>query len=108
MNLGGHQIERSPIRVRWEPVRISLAALVVGWTARKLARLMLAVVKSPTALAALTAAVVVVLVWRHLGSAFVLSASLVLATGLVAFRWRRPVLFEWWLGLRLRSRWRRF
>ncbi|WP_375430164.1 FtsK/SpoIIIE domain-containing protein [uncultured Friedmanniella sp.] len=108
MNLGGHKVEESPIRVRWEPVRISLTALVVGWLARRLARLVLAVVTSPTALAGLTAVVVLALVWRHLGSAFVLSAALVLATGLVAFRWRRPVLFEWWVGLRLRSGWRQF
>ena len=101
----GRRVEQSPVHVRWEPVKISLTALILGWLFKRTATVVVALVRSPVALTTLTATGLTVWGWAHSPSA-ALAAWLVLVVGLVAWRLRWPSSFERRVRLVLRGRWR--
>ena len=43
----GRKVEESPIRVRWDAVRISVWALILGWLFRTVVKLLIVIVRSP-------------------------------------------------------------
>ena len=106
-SIGGHKIEPSPLHVRWEPVRISLLALAVGWLIRKTAQLLWVIARSPVAMTAITIAVAAGHLWSISPWADI-AIAVAVAAGLFVLRRRRPVLFNRWVVVRLRSGWRRF
>ena len=106
----GKRVEASPIRVRWDAVRISLWALLLGWLFRTVVKLLIVIVRSPTptAISMLSLTAITWLVHRGFGLAPVLMGYGFLLLGIGLLRWRRPDLFERFVYLVARSRWRRF
>ena len=52
--LSRSRLDRAPVRIVEEPVRLTVTAVVLGWLARRLGRLLMAVLRSPSTLAVLT------------------------------------------------------
>jgi len=104
----GRKVEESPIRVRWDAVRISVWALILGWLFRTVVKLLIVIVRSPMAVCVLSLTAITWLVHRGFGLAPVLMGYGFLLLGIGLLRWRRPDLFERFVYLMARSRWRRF
>ena len=81
--LGPTRLDRQPVRVVEESVRISLWGVLAAWLARKLWRLLVAILRSPSTLAILTVFTVAVLVGRRFGPVPLLIAAGVVIVGLV-------------------------
>lgn len=107
MSAMGRRVEQSPVHVRWEPVKISLTALILGWLFKRTVTVVVALVLSPVALTTLTATGLTVWGSAHFPWA-ALAAWLVLVVGLVAWRLWWPHSFERRVRLVLRGRWRRW
>lgn len=104
----GRRVEESPIRVRWDAVRISIWALILGWLAKTLARVVWTVVRSPVAMVTLTVLTVTLWTLDGYGLPPVLAGWGFALLAVAWLRWRHPGIFERWVALRLRGRWRRF
>lgn len=104
----GHKVEESPIRVRWDAVRISVWALLLGWLFKAVVKLLIVIVRSPMAICVLSLAAITWLVHEGFGLPAVLMGYGFLLLGVGVLRWRRPELFERFVVLIARSRWRRF
>jgi hypothetical protein len=104
----GRKVEESPIRVLWDAVRIIVWALVLGWLFRTIVKLLIVIVRSPMAICVLSLTAITWLVHRGFGLAPVLMGYGFLLLGIGLLRWRRPNLFERFVYLVARSRWRRF
>jgi S-DNA-T family DNA segregation ATPase FtsK/SpoIIIE len=104
----GRRVESSPIRVRWDAVRISLWALILGWLVKTVVKIMITIVRSPVALVVLTLAAVTFIGYDEAGLGPVLIGYGLALLGLAWLRWRHPAPFERWVFLVLRSRWRRW
>ena len=107
MSVMGRRVEQSPVHVRWEPVKISLTALILGWLFKRTVTVVVALVRSPVALTTLAAIGLTVWGCAHSPGA-TLAAWLVLVVGLITWRLRWPHSFERRVGLVLRGRWRRW
>lgn len=107
-SFGGRKVEPSPIHVRWEPVKVSLTALLLGWTVKKLAALIVVIVRSPVAMTTIVLVITASLVWTQLSPWVDLATAVVIIAGLMLLRVRWPTVFESRVQLVLRSRWRRF
>jgi hypothetical protein len=68
----GKRVEASPIRVRWDAVRISLWELIFGWLFRTVVKLLIVILRSPTAVCLISLTVITWLVHRGFGLAPVL------------------------------------
>jgi S-DNA-T family DNA segregation ATPase FtsK/SpoIIIE len=104
----GRKVEESPIRVRWDAVKISIWALILGWLFKTVVKLLIVILRSPTAICILSLVAITWLVHRGFGLAPVLMGYGFLLLGIGLLRWRRPDLFERFVYLVARSRWRRF
>lgn len=104
----GHRVEESPIRVRWEALRISLWLLLALWLVKTLVKIGWVVVRSPVAMVTLTVAALTLISYDGAGLGPVLIGYGLGLLGLVWLRWRHPAVFDRWVALMLRSRWRRF
>lgn len=92
-----------PARVVPEVVRVSLWAVFGLWLARRLGRLLLLILTSPSALATITVTVAWIVGWRLVSPALPLGITTVLVVGLVVWRVRWPAGFETWVSLRVRG-----
>ncbi len=104
--LGPTRLDRQPVRVVEESVRISLWGVLAAWLARKLWRLLVAILRSPSALAILTVLTVAVVVGRHFGPVPLLIAAGVVIVALVGWRLRWPSGFLRWVRWPVRAWWR--
>ena len=107
MSVMGRRVEQSPVHVRWEPVKISLTALILGWLFKRTATVVVALVRSPVAMTTLAAVGLTVWGWTFSPWA-TLAAWLLVMVGLVVWRLRWPSSFERRARLVLRGRWRRW
>lgn len=108
MRAMGDRVAQSPIRVRWETLRLSLWLLLLLWLVKTLARIAWVILRSPVALATLTVAALTLLTYEEGGLGLVLAGYAVSLAALVWLRWRHPAVFDRWVSLMLRGRWRRF
>ncbi len=83
-----------PARIVPEIVRVSLWAVLGLWLARRLGRLLLLIVRSPTAMITITVAVLATLGWRLVHPALPLGVAGGLVAGLVVWRVRWPDSFD--------------
>ena len=104
----GRRVPAATLRVRREPLRLPLLLLISWWLLKLLARLLLRVAGSPVAVTVLTAVILSWAAWRLAGPPPVVTGYVLLAGILVGIRIRWPALFEGWIWLPLRSRWRRW
>lgn len=84
------RVDQQPVHTVAPAVKVSLGALVAGWTARKLWRLLVITICTPAALATLLAAVTLCVVWRRFGVWPILVVIVVLSGLLVGWRVRWP------------------
>ena len=108
MRAMGDQVAQSPVRVRWESIKISLWLLLLLWLAKTLTRIAWVIVRSPVALVTLTIAALTLLTYDGAGLGPVLAGYGLALAALVWLRWRHPAVFDRWVWLMLRARWRRF
>lgn len=104
--LSGARVEREPVRVVQELVRISVWAVLLGWLARRLARLLVIVLRSPSILAVLTVIAATLAVWHAFGPAPVVAAAVLLVLVLVGWSLRWPASFDRRVRCTWRSWWR--
>jgi S-DNA-T family DNA segregation ATPase FtsK/SpoIIIE len=95
-----------PARLSAETIRVSLWAVLGLWLARRLARLVLLIVRSPSAVVGITVGTAAVAGWQLVHPALPLSMLVGLVAGLVVWRLRWPGSFEPHVSLRFRSWWR--
>ena len=95
-----------PALLRPEYIRVSLWAVFGLWLARRLARLFLLIVRSPSAVIGVTVATAGVLGWQLIHPALPLSVLGATVAGLMVWRVRWPGSFEPQVHLRWRSWWR--
>jgi S-DNA-T family DNA segregation ATPase FtsK/SpoIIIE len=95
-----------PARLYAETVRVSLWAVLGLWLARRLGRLIVLIVRSPSAVIGITITAAAVAGWQLVDPALPVSVVSVLATGLLAWWMAWPVSFEAQVYLRFRSWWR--
>jgi len=81
----GRKVEESPIRVRGDAVKISIGALILGWLFKTVVKLLIVILRSPTAICMLSLVAITWLVHRGLGLAPVLMGCgfLLLGIGLL-------------------------
>ena len=104
--LGPTRLDRQPVRVVEESVRISLWGVLAAWLARKLWRLLLAILRSPSTLAILAVLTVAVVVGRRYGPVPLLIAAGVVIVVLIGWRLRWPAGFQRWVRWPVRAWWR--
>ncbi len=104
--LSGSRVEREPVRLVNETVRISLGAVLAGWLARRLWRLLVLILRSPGLLAVLTLIAVVLIVWHRFGPVPLVAAAVLFIAGLVGWRLRWPGSFYRRVYCTWRSGWR--
>lgn len=104
--LSSSRLDREPVRIVQEPVRVSVWAVVFGWLARRLARLLIAVLRSPSACAVLAVLVAGIWLWQVYGPTPVLVSLGVLVILLTGWRLRWPRSFERWVRWTVRGWWR--
>ena len=92
-----------PARIVPEVVRVSLWAVLGLWLARRLGRLLLLIVRSPTAMASITVAVLATLGWRLVHPALPLGVAGGLLAALVVWRVRWPDSFTRHVRCRVRG-----
>jgi DNA segregation ATPase FtsK/SpoIIIE, S-DNA-T family len=95
-----------PARLYGETIRVSLWAVLGLWLARRLARLFLLIVRSHSAVIAITVTAAGVAGWKLVHWVLPVSVVAVLATGLVGWWMAWPASFEQHVRLRWRSWWR--
>lgn len=95
-----------PVRIVEASVRMTVWAVLATWLARRTARLLVALLRSPAALLALTVVVVGVVLWHAVSPALVLSLAACAVAGLVAWRVRWPGSFDRLVARTLRGWWR--
>ena len=95
-----------PARLYAETIRVSLWAVLGLWLARRLGRLLLLIIRSPSAVVGITVVAAAVAGWQLVDPALPVSVVSVLVTGLVAWWMAWPVSFEQQVQLRFRSWWR--
>lgn len=100
------RVEREPVRLVNETVRISVWAVLLGWLGRLLWRLLMLVLTSPSILAVLTVVAVTLAVWQTAGPVPVLAAAVLVAVVLIGWRIRWPGGFDRWVRCNWRSWWR--
>lgn len=94
------------VRVSAERVRVSLRAVVAWWLARRLARLVVFLVRTPAVLVPLAVIIFAVVVWHAVHPAVVLSVAGVLLASMIVWRLRWPVSFDARIACRSRAGWR--
>ena len=104
--LGPTRLDRQPVRVVEESVRISLWGVLAAWLARKLRRLLVAILRSPSTLAILTTVIIAVVVGRRFGSVPLLVAVGIAVVVLAGWRLRWPAGFQRWVRWPIRAWWR--
>jgi S-DNA-T family DNA segregation ATPase FtsK/SpoIIIE len=104
--LSPSRVDREPVRIVKETVRISVAAVLFGWLARRLWRLLMLVLQSPSTLAILTVIAIGLGVWHTFGPLPLLAAAGLIAGALVGWWVRWPASFERWVRCAWRSWWR--
>src|SRR5918992_3971511 len=95
-----------PARLYAQTIRVSIWAVLGLWLARRLARLLVLIVRSPTAVIAITVTTAGVAGWQLVDPMLPISVVSVVVTGLVAWWMAWPVSFETHAALRFRSWWR--
>ncbi len=108
MHTMGRKVETSPVEVRWEAVRISMWALILGWLVKTLVKIVVITVCSPVAMTLIALSLVTWVLHRYAGLAAVLTFYGLVVLTLMLVRWRCPDLFERRVRLVARSRWRRW
>jgi S-DNA-T family DNA segregation ATPase FtsK/SpoIIIE len=104
----GRRVPAATVQVRREPLRLPLL-LLVPWSLLKLAvRVLLVIAGSPVAVTTLAVLTLTWAVCQLADPLLAVAGFLVLAGALVAIRLWWPALFERWVRLPLRSRWRRW
>lgn len=83
-----------PARFYPEVVRVSLWLVVGVWLARRLLRLLVIILRSPTAVTIIVVGVAVRAGWRLVSPALPIGITAGLIVVLVVWRWRWPVSFE--------------
>ena len=104
--LSSSRVEREPVRLVQESIRVSVWVVLFGWVAKRLWRLLVLVLRSPTILALLAVFVFAVVIGTYYGPVPLLVADTVLAAILVMWRCRWPVSFQRWLRWPVRAWWR--
>ena len=92
--------------VRPEVVRVSVWLVVAVWLARQLARLIVWIIRTPSAAATITVTTAILMGWHYVHPALPLGVLGGLLAGLIVWRVRWPVTFEAQVRLRFRSWWR--
>ena len=92
-----------PARIVPEIVRVSLWAVFGLWLARRLGRLLLLILRSPTAMVTITVAVLATLGWQLVHPALPLGVAGGLLAGLVVWRVRWPDSFTRHVRCRVRG-----
>src|SRR3982751_6547468 len=83
-----------PAQLYAQSIRVSIWAVLGLWLARRLARLLMLIVCSPTAVIAITVTTAAVAGWQLVDPMLPVSVVSVLVTGLVAWWMAWPVSFE--------------
>ena len=104
----GHRVPAATVPVRRTPLRLPLLLLIPWWLLKLLGRLLLRIAGSPVAVTTLTVLTLTWAVCKLAHPLLALAGLLLLAGVLVGIRLRWPALFERWIYLPLRSRWRRW
>ena len=104
--LGPTRLDRQPVRVVEEAVRISLWGVLAAWLARKLWRLLVAILRSPSTQGILIVAIFAVVVGRRFGPVPLLIAAGIVVVVLVGWRLRWPAGFQRWVRWPVRAWWR--
>jgi S-DNA-T family DNA segregation ATPase FtsK/SpoIIIE len=104
--LSSSRVDREPVRIVNETVRISVWAVLLGWLARRLWRLLVLVLQSPSTLAILTVITIGLGIWHTFGPLPLVAAAGVLAGVLCGWWVRWPDSFERWVRCAWRSWWR--
>ena len=91
---------------RPEVIRVSVWLVLALWLARQLARLLVWIIRTPSAAATITVTTAILLGWHYVHPALPLGVLGGLLAGLVVWRLRWPVTFEAQVRLRVRSWWR--
>jgi S-DNA-T family DNA segregation ATPase FtsK/SpoIIIE len=104
--LSRSRLEREPVRIVNETVRLSLSVVVAGWLAKQLGRLFITVLRSPSTLTLLTLVTIALDVWHTFGPLPLAVAALVVAAVLTGWRVRWPSSFDYWVHCSWRSWWR--
>lgn len=107
-NFAGRRVETSPIKVRWEPVKISLTALIATWIVKRTFMVVAVAVRSPVAMITLPLLTLSLLAWDTAGPATVVASYVAVVVALVVMRLRWPDLFDRRVWLVMRGRWRRW
>ena len=104
----GLSIVRSdqPARLYAQTIRVSLWAVLGLWLARRLVRLLLLIIRSPSAVIGITVATAGVAGWQLVDPMLPISVVSIVGTGLVAWWMAWPISFEEHARLRWRSWWR--
>jgi DNA segregation ATPase FtsK/SpoIIIE, S-DNA-T family len=105
MGLSSYRDE-PPAFFRPEVIRVSLWLVLALWLARQLARLLVWIIRTPSAAAAIVVCTAGLLGWHYVHPALPLGVLGGLVVGLVVWRLRWPVTFEAQVRLRVRTWWR--
>src|SRR5918993_2078854 len=92
--------------IRPDVIRVSVWLVLALWLARQLARLLLWIIRTPSAAATITVTTAILLGWHYVHAALPLAVLGGLLAGLIVWRVRWPVTFEAQVRLRVRSWWR--
>ena len=95
-----------PAQLYAQTIRVSIWAVLGLWLARRLIRLLVLIVRSPTAVIAITVTTAGIAGWQLVDPMLPISVVSVLVTGLVAWWMAWPNSFEEHARLRFRSWWR--
>ena len=98
--------DEPPAFFRPEVIRVSVWLVLALWLARQLARLLVWIIRTPSAAATITVTTAVLLGWHYVHPALPLGVLGGLLAGLVVWRVRWPVTFEAQVRLRVRTWWR--
>ena len=98
--------DEPPAFFRPEVIRVSLWLVLALWLARQVCRLVVWIIRNPSAVAVITVSTAVLLGWHFVHPALPLGVLGGLLAGLVGWRLRWPATFDAQVRLRVRTWWR--
>jgi S-DNA-T family DNA segregation ATPase FtsK/SpoIIIE len=104
--LASTRLDRRPVQIVEESVRISVWAVLGAWLVRRLFRLLVWLFRTPAALIIMILVVAGVYGWRHVHPAVALAPAGLLMAGLGLWLAQWPDSFDRWVWFRVRGCWR--
>ncbi|QDP94801.1 cell division protein FtsK [Microlunatus elymi] len=99
----GQATDTTPVRVHTSSLRVGLVFVVAVWLIRRLAGLVMIIVRTPLLLAAALVIIGLAVLWSRFGTWPAVVAAVLLVVGLVVWRLRWPAWFTRTVGNRARS-----